>query len=426
MNGAGLSLDQAPPFGLPLRLFLLAPLFLLLAAGVGLPTAGSWTASRWSGASLALTHLLTLGVLATAMGGALLQLLPVLLGTAVPRAGPVAAVLGAGLGGGTPLLALGLGLGSPAALGLGALLLAAGLFPFLAAVGVGLARALAQPRVGWPVRQAWLALLVTVVAGLLLVGGLAGGVPVRDSIRLTHLHAAWGLGGWVLILVVGVAYQVVPMLQLTPAYPARLTRWLSVWLLAGLLLYSAALWWGVVPAGWAALPACLAALLFAWVTLDLQRRRRRQVADTTLAFWRLGMWSLGLAALAVPGLEWVPEAGREGAQLSLGILFLLGFAVAVVNGMLYKIVPFLAWFHLQAQTGARAGSIPNMKQFVPDAAARRQYRLHLAAVLLLLPAPFLPPAAAAPGLVCLAASAHQWWLNLVRARRLFLAFGGRL
>ena len=108
------------------------------------------------------------------------------------------------------------------------------------------------------------------------------------------------------------------------------------------------------------------------------------------------------------------------------MLFMLGFAASVVSGMLYKIVPFLAWFHLKTQTGAKVSAIPNMKEMIPDRLARLHFRLHLAALLLLLPAPFLPKSAAAPGLFLLAAGALRQELNLLHARRLFLRFGGRL
>jgi hypothetical protein len=93
---------------------------------------------------------------------------------------------------------------------------------------------------------------------------------------------------------------------------------------------------------------------------------------------------------------------------------------------LYKIVPFLAWFHLKTQTGARVSSIPNMKELIPDKLMRRHFRLHLAALLLLLPAPFLPAFAAYPGLLLLAIGAIRQELNLRHAKRLFLHFGGRL
>ena len=72
-------------------------------------------------------------------------------------------------------------------------------------------------------------------------------------------------------------------------------------------------------------------------------------------------------------------ADSDAYPLLLGVLFIGGFAVSVVNGMLYKIVPFLAWFHLQAQLQARAGSIPTMKDMIAERWTRWQFRLHLAA-----------------------------------------------
>jgi hypothetical protein len=103
-------------------------------------------------------------------------------------------------------------------------------------------------------------------------------------------------------------------------------------------------------------------------------------------------------------------------------------------------VPFLAWFHLKTQTRAKIGSIPNMKEMIPDQLSRLHFRLHLAVLALLLPAPFLSasslsvsllpsPAvkfAMMPGLLLLAASAIRQGLNLRHARHLFLRFGGRL
>ena len=78
----------------------------------------------------------------------------------------------------------------------------------------------------------------------------------------------------------------------------------------------------------------------------------------------------------------------------LGVLLLCGFAWSVVNGMLYKIVPFLAWFHLQNKMleGATMTMVrvPNMKQIIPDVDARRQLRVHLGALLLLLGAVVVP------------------------------------
>lgn len=428
MAGPGLSYQQGPTLAAPLRLFLLAPLFLMLTAGAGVVLADDWLSGRWSPATLALTHLLTLGFLGAVMQGALLQMLPVVLGSPMPGARWLSGCGLVGLGLGTPALAAGLLFGAPAWLGIALALLALAWLPFLAGLAVALTRTLTGGDLAWPIRLAALALLVTVYSGLVLAGGLAGWWPLPELARTVDLHAAWGLFGWVTMLIVGVAYQVVPMLQITPAYPRRISRAL-IWLLpVGLLVWS--LGRLTDQAGAVAAVALVAAgggsLLFAATTLYLQQHRRRRLSDTTLAFWRLGMIALGLAALLHALLGGLPEAWQGPAELSLGLLFLLGFASSVVLGMLYKIVPFLAWFHLQSQTGARAGSIPNMRDMIAEAAMRRHFRLHLGAVCLLVPAPFLSVWPATLGLVLLAAGAGLLWLNLRTAQAAFLAYGGRL
>lgn len=429
MSQAGLSFEQAPPLGAPLRLFLIAPWFLIAAALFAIPLAGDWTVNRWTPAALGLTHLLTLGFLGTIMAGALLQMLPVMIGSPLPKVRPVAWLAFLGLALGSPSLAVGLAFGLPALLDAGLFALSIAWLPFLAASAISLIRApalAAATRAG--MRYAWIGLAVTVGLGFYLGGGLSGLWPLANMTEFTQLHAAWGLLGWVLMLIVGVAYHVVPMLQLTPPYPAGMTRWLTPLLLVSLIVYSAL---ALLPDGplvdlavWLALGVPIA--WFAFATLRIQARRRRKLPDVTLDFWRLAMACLLLAFVLAPAALYAPEPWRGQLQIALGLAFILGFAVSVVAGMLYKIVPFLAWFHLQAQTQARAGTIPNMKEMIPDAMARWHLRLHTTALLLLLPAPWLPAWLSAPGLLLLAASGYALWRNLHRARRLFLQYGGRL
>lgn len=427
MAGRGLSYDQGPDFSDPLRLFLAAPLFMMLAAVAGLPVHAEWLASRWSPAALALTHLVTLGFLGTAMQGALLQMLPVVLGSPVPRAGLVSRCGLAGLATGTPLLAAGLWFGGSAWLVAALAALAVAWLPFLAGLAVSLARALTGGQMDWPLRLAFAALAVTLATGAVMAGGLAGLWPLPGLAGLLDNHVAWGLFGWVAILIVGVAYQVVPMLQLTRAYPRRLTMLLGWILPAGLVAYTLATGLDgpdrLRAAAWIASGG--GGLAFVAVTLYLLHGRRRKLPDVTLDFWRLGLVSFGLSIALYGSLDHLPGAAREQAEVALGLLFLLGFAAAVVGGMLYKIVPFLAWFHLQSQTGARAGSIPNMREMIAEPAMRAHFRLHLLAVCLLVPAPFAAWLAP-PGLLALALGGHRQWRNLRAVRTAFLRHGGRL
>lgn len=424
----GLSYDQGPAFGAPMRLFLVAPLFVMLACAAALFLLEDWLAGRWSGAGMALTHLITLGYLGTVMQGALLQMLPVVLGSPVPRARLLSWCGLLGLGAGAPALALGIALGEPGWLTAAMVALALAWLPFMGGLAVALTRSLAGGEMAWPIRLAALALMVTVLSGLLMAGGLAGWWATPDLFATVGLHAAWGLFGWVAILIVGVAYQVIPMLQLTPAYPRPVSLALAWLLPIALLIFSLAMLFDeAVWIGAATRAAGVGvSLVFALATLQLLGKRRRKLPDVTLDFWRLSMAALACSALLFGLLDVLPEAQRDAAELSLGLAFLLGFAASAVNGMLYKIVPFLAWFHLQSQTGAKAGTIPNMREMMPEPRMRRHFRLHLAAVCLIVPAPLLWPWLASLGLIAEAAGAHLLWLSLRVALAAFRAHGGRL
>ncbi|MGE0081580.1 MAG: hypothetical protein AB7U81_09815 [Thiohalomonadaceae bacterium] len=402
MNVAHLSLDQTPPLSVPAPYLLAAPWF-AVTAGIWLAVAPEGFANRWFPAVLGATHLLTLGFLGLVMAGAIQQLLPVLLGAPLPRPRAVSAAVFLPLATGTVLLAAGLAT-SQAPLLHGAMgLLALALAGFLLVAGPVLWRATAIAGTSFAMRAAFAALAVTVGLGLHLAAGHAGAGVARG---LTDVHVAWGLAGWIGLLVMGVAYQVVPMFQITPDYPGVLVRWLGPVLFAGLVLWSLAR--GVLPAlAW--IPA-LALAVFAASTLYVQHRRRRRLPDVTVAFWRLGMCSL-LAAVLLWAAPW------PGVELLTGVLFLVGFAMSVVSGMLYKIVPFLVWLHLNNQLRdypALRGRIPPMKHIIDERAARWQFRLHLLAVVLLCVAT-LWPAAARPAGMTLAVAAAALGFNLAGA-----------
>lgn len=46
-----------------------------------------------------------------------------------------------------------------------------------------------------------------------------------------------------------------------------------------------------------------------------------------------------------------------GVGLAAAVLFIAGFALSVMCGMLYEIVPFLAFLHLQQRIGACTGEV---------------------------------------------------------------------
>jgi hypothetical protein len=100
--------------------------------------------------------------------------------------------------------------------------------------------------------------------------------------------------------------------------------------------------------------------------------------------------------------------------MELGVLIIVGGFVSFIVGMLYKIVPFLAWLHLQNLGGGTVAA-PPMNRILADAEMSRQVWLHFAAVGVLFAACWQPGWLARPaGLLMVVASA--WLLlNLVTA-----------
>jgi hypothetical protein len=376
-----LSFEHAPPLSVPLRFLLTAPVFAMAAGGVLLAGGPAALASRWSPVTAAATHLLTIGFLAMVIFGAMLQMSAVLAGTAVRRPRVVAGVVHLLAVAGVVLLAAGLGR-RPVLLPAAAAMLGGAFLVF----GVAMLAALGRARSGGAsltgMRLATLGLIVTAVLGVIAALERSGMIATGWSAPgLTGAHLAWGIVGGAGMLVAGVAFQVVPMFQVTEDYPAWLQRLLPPGLFAAVLGTSAALL--------APLPAllvvtfewllALAVAAFALATLILLARRRRRIPDATHDFWRLAMASAFAAAILWASRAWWPDG--PAFALAIGLLALLGALQSVVNAMLYKIVPFLCWLHLQ-RAGVRGGA--TMRDLLPERSASVHFAAHFAALALLL------------------------------------------
>lgn len=417
-----LSLEQTPPLGVPLRFFLTAPLFAVAAGLVLLIQGPDALLSRWTPTLLALTHLLTLGFLGLIMLGALMQILPVVAGVEIAYPALTAKSAHALLTAGAMALAGGFLSGERWLFQLALPALVIGFAVFLIACWLGIRTSDSDNVTLKAVRLSLWSLLFALAAGLLMLLSYASEVP-RPALPLTDLHVMWGLGGWIGLLVVAVAYQVVPMFQMTALYPALLTKRLALAIflaLAGaalimVFLGGAHLAPRVFQAG-----AAAGYLVFGMASLGLLYRRKRAQREATTLFWYLALISLAICALlflasfAVPSLQ-----EKQPYTLMLGMLFIVGFAFSVTNGMLYKILPFLSWYHLQNCLTDRSKRAPNIKQFIPEARARRQFACHVLALILLLAACWRPEMFTHPAALVFILSSVLFSLNLLDAVRLY-------
>ena len=320
---------------------------------------------------LAVTHCLVLGFFASIMIGAVQQMLPVLAGAVIPRPRLIAGIIWCQW---VPaVLCLVAAFLYPRSwLFLGAAILASGaLLAFLSAVIVAVAASDSRSDSVPGIHLAVFSLLVTLVLGILLAAGSTGFLPLWRPM-ITDLHLSWGLVGWIAVLVMSIAWQVVPLFQITEPYPRWFRR--SLVPVVFLLLCGKSL---LVLTGNGDTPAqaftdlllALVLLCFALLTLRLQIHTRRRVRDNHRDFWRLAMLHLIAVCLC-----WVAAEITANPLLDLltAALFLLGFAMAVVTGMLLKIISFLIWLHLSEASNAlvmsgKAGfQVPKMKSVISN------------------------------------------------------------
>lgn len=379
-----LSFDQGPPISAPLRFFITAPLFAICAGCLLMWAGPDLFASRWTPAALALTHLITVGFMMQVMLGAMQQLLPVLAGANIRRPLLVATVVHAAITVGGILLVLAFLMSRPVLFGSAVAFMGAGISTFLVAAFCALRGAGDSSPVARGMRFGLFGLSVTVGIGLLnaVSMGWSLGVPLE---QLANVHLGWGFVAWGCAMLAAVGFVAVPMFQQTPPYPIWFGRGyaavaiaiVALWTateLAGLTRSSAVLAVGVV----------MVAASFALVTLQLQRRGKQTKLNAVQILWRVAMVS-ALLACALWLLTRVSDTVAEWQSwpLLFGALLLFGGFMSVILGMLYKIVPFLVWLHLQNHGSGRLMA-PNVKKVLDERHINGQMHAHFAAVALVL------------------------------------------
>ncbi|HEU5050068.1 MAG TPA: hypothetical protein VFU00_07080 [Gemmatimonadales bacterium] len=349
----GLAATMAPPFLLPGKHFAAAMLFLLLGAVGAVAVAPELAAGAFpSPRVVGVTHLFTLGWITTSIMGALYQFLPVALGEPIRSirvahltflfyVPGLAAFVGGLLFWSSPLL-----LAGAATLGVGVILFAGNL-------GASLGRASNRDVTWWALAGADLFLVVTLVLGLALAGNLRYGYlgAARLTALGTHLHVA--LGGWVLLVMVGVAHRLLPMFLLSHGAGDRFARAAVALLAAGAGTLALGHHAPPIVSRW--VPALLLAaglLAFLLQARRFYRHRHRPALDPgmRLAAAALGLLGVGLA-LAGPLLI---ARGSPRAWTAYVLVIVLGISLFVAAHY-YKIVPFLVWYH---RFGPLAGKRP--------------------------------------------------------------------
>jgi len=184
----------------------------------------------------------------------------------------------------------------------------------------------------------------TVVDGLRVVARF---MARFDQISAMHAHAHLAGVGFFTLLIVGVSYKLIPMFALSELQSERRAA-LSVALLnvglAGSFL--AILLRSPWKLAFAIMTVCALAI-YGWEIRAILRARKRATLDWGLKHFLTAVGLLVPLSLLSLFLAWprLPLNAFTGQLENLyGFLGFVGFVTFAIIGMLYKIIPFLAWF----------------------------------------------------------------------------------
>lgn len=376
--GGGLATRYAPSFRLVDAHFGLGIASHVAFAAALLLRAGAIEGHFFQPVLLGLVHLAVLGWLLPIALGALHQLVPVVFEVPVRSERLAWVALGVYALGTLTFVGHIWTFATGPGLIIGAGLLLVAILLYAANLLLTLARAATVTITGFHVIAAILFLVLTAGLGFTLAWNLHAPFLYVDHLLWLRAHAHAGVLGFFGLLVMGVAYRLFEMFLLS--HGARMTAgWIALGA-TGLALTATItnFIFGEARALTLASGALAAAGVAAFIAQVVAIYRRRARPRTDVA-WRHSVASFAYLALAVGagvalamGAARPPWQGR--LELVYGLVAIVGFVGSIVLGQLYKIVPFLVWFHrFSPYVGLK--KVPAASELLPQPPQRLHWAL---------------------------------------------------
>jgi hypothetical protein len=231
-------------------------------------------------------------------------------------------------------------------------------------------------------------LAITALSGLIL--GYNLGFPFINRIHFDYLkiHAHIGFIGWVLMVIMGVGLKLIPMFGLSHNYstvPAKIA-----FIAVNIGLLGTSIEWFMTGPAWL-LKIYIVFLIFGLFAFIVQivmilKNRLKLTLDIGMKHSVVGFGYAVIATLLGGLLAFSPpnnESIRESTVLAYGLIIMVGFFSMLIVGQMYKIVPFLVWFHTFSD---RAGKekVPLLKDLLNETLASIQFGILNAGILVMI------------------------------------------
>ncbi len=368
-----LSLTQSPPISVPFRFFLTAPIFGILLGLTFFFFPLDTILNRYSPIAVGTIHLFTLGILSMIIFGTMQQMLPILTGVIIEKPKLFAAIVHTSLTLGTLFFSASFIFEIRDLMYLGVSFLAIAFITFFGIATYLIFKIKFSNSTIKAMRLFVIAGIVTFGLGGSLVYGYISNDIEPWHYKIANLHVLFGLFGFATILIMGIAFKVIPMFYITLDFSKFVQNKTPLLMLIALFLFGVFLFFGV-DTYYLKLIFASIFLLFCINALNSLNKRHSTIFDVTLWYWKLS-----LSFLLISTLNWlfVPQD----SYFALAIMFGLGFLYSLLQGMIYKIIPFLAWFHLHNQGYMQ---VPTIKEMVSEDRIKLHFYIYVSSLLFFL------------------------------------------
>lgn len=373
MFNQGLSLTQAPPISVPFRFFLSAPIFGVLISLIFLVFPFDEVSNEYHNVSIGLIHLFTLGILTMIIFGAMQQMMPVLAGAVVSKPKLFANIVHSSLFIGTICMSFSFILDMKQLLYIGVLFLSLSFLSFFIVCIKLLFEVKFLTSTVKAMRLFSLSGLITFILGFYLAFSHIDSNITENYLIFVNTHILFGLLGFAFLLIMGVSFQVIPMFYVALDFPKFIQHKVPIILFITLFI-SFFFFYFEINFLFLKFIFIVMILGFAYFALKSLNNRKRPVFDVTLWYWKFSLICLGISMII-----WLFDIFES--NYILAICFAFGFLYSLLQGMVYKIIPFLSWFHLNSKGYF---SIPTIREFIDEKWIKTHFFLHFFSIIFFL------------------------------------------
>ncbi len=220
-------------------------------------------------------------------------------------------------------------------------------------------------------------LLLGIVVGFAMSLAIGAGVGV-DIQKWLGVHIVLVLGGFVTLTIVGMSMVLLPMFGLSHGFDEKPVNMAFRIMCVGVALYFVAAVLDSESLRFLSLLSIFAGLgLYLWQIWLIYRTRARKESDIWFKSMVVGYGSLAFALVLAP----IALIGRlESVSLASAWFLVMGFFTFLINGHLFKIIPFLVWFERYSPLVGKK-KVPMLADMIPQKPGDFQFWFSTAGVI---------------------------------------------